>query len=401
MAYLNYAGMGVPSPATRRALHEAVDRFLSSRGTAGFDGFDEARQAARDRAAALLGCLPEEVAFVPNTSAGLNLVAAGLDWRPGDEVVVFDRDFPANVQPWLRLSRRGVAPRWVPMRDGRHETSDVEAALSPRTRLVAVSHVSFLTGSRIDLAGVCELAHATGALVCVDAAQSAGAVPVSVATTGVDFLAAGGHKWLCGPPGSGLFACRTELLDRLPHAPFGWTGYEGARTFMVEGGGRFTYDLPLKASARRFEPGAPSVLAVLGLGRALEDLAEAGIDAVASRVLELAGRLRRGVAARGYRVLGPADPAGESGSGIVTFAHPGGPNGPIVHELARRGIVVGFPDGWIRASAHARTRDDEIEELLDALPPARGSRPVRGTRPVRGLAQTATGSTREPGPPAS
>jgi cysteine desulfurase / selenocysteine lyase len=368
VAYLNYAGMGILSARTRQELHEAVDRFLSSRGTAGFDGFDQARQAARDRAAALLGCLPEEVAFVPNTGAGLHLVAGGLDWRPGDEVVLFDRDFPANVQPWLRLAGRGVVPRWVPMRDGGYDLADVARTLTARTRLVAVSHVSFLTGFRLDLARVCELARGAGALVCVDAAQSAGALPVSLAASGADFLAAGGHKWLCGPPGSGLFACRAEVLDRLPHAPFGWTGYEGARAFMLEGEGRFTYDLSPKRSARRFESGAPSVLAILGLGRALADLTEAGMETVSRRVLELAGRLRREVAARGYLVAGPGGPAGEATSGIVTFAHPSRPNGAVVRDLARRGIVLGFPDGMIRASAHAWTSDEEIDELLDALP---------------------------------
>src|SRR5439155_6021588 len=121
---------------------------------------------ARQAAATLLDCTPQEIALVQNTSTGVHLVADGLHWRPGDEVVVFDRDFPANVRPWTRLAGRGVTVRWVPMRDGGYDLGDLAAVLTPATRLVAVSQVHFVTGFRVDLDRVCALAATVGALVC-------------------------------------------------------------------------------------------------------------------------------------------------------------------------------------------------------------------------------------------
>jgi cysteine desulfurase / selenocysteine lyase len=363
MPYLNYAGIGLLRRPAIAALHAAVDQVLA-RGAAEYGRLFAARAAAQAAAGRLLECDPDEVAMVSNTSAGIHLVADGLDWRAGDEVVVFDRDFPANVQPWRRLADRGVVLRWIPMRNGGYELDDVADAIGPATRLIAVSHVNFISGFRIDLDELCRLAQPVGALVCVDAVQSLGVLPLSVARTPIDFLAAGGHKWLCAPPGTGLFYCRRDRMDLLRWAPPGWTGYDGAAAVLHEGAGHLDYELPLRPDARRFEGGMLNLLGLVGLASALEELVEIGVDAVASRVLLLTARLREGLAEHGYTVLSPA---GAARSGIVSFVHIEKSGEELFKLLEATGCHVAYPDGKLRASPHYWTSEAELDEFIAVL----------------------------------
>ncbi|MGW4892479.1 aminotransferase class V-fold PLP-dependent enzyme [Kitasatospora sp. NPDC004240] len=363
-AYLDFAGFGRLRPPAVAAMRTALEEVLPH-GSAEVGRLFGARAAARRSVARLLDCTPEEVAFVPNTSAGIHLVADGLEWRPGDRVVLFDGDFPANVRPWQRLRRLGVELSWVTMRDGGYRIADVAAAILPGTRLVAVSHVNFATGFRCDLDAICALAAEAGALVCVDAVQSLGALPLSVARTPVDFLAAGAHKWLCGPPGTGLFYCRAERLELLRTTPTGWFGYQGAAG--VTGGlpGQLRYDLPERAEAARVEGGMYDLVGMAGLAAALAELEEAGTAAVGARVLALADRLRTGAAELGYRLATPPDAAGNSG--IVSFTSPFSDTVGLVERLAAAGIQVSAPDGLVRVSPHFWTTDEEVEVILFEL----------------------------------
>ncbi|WP_051812805.1 aminotransferase class V-fold PLP-dependent enzyme, partial [Kitasatospora sp. MBT63] len=362
-AYFDHAGLGRLRPVAAAAMRSALDDALPH-GSAGVGPLFPARAAARRSAAALLGCTPDEVAFVPNTSTGIHLVADGLDWRPGDRVVVFDRDFPANVRPWQRLERHGVRLSWVPMREGGYRLEDVADAIGPAARLVAVSHVNFATGFRLDLDAVCALAARAGALVCVDAVQSLGALPLDVAATPVDFLAAGAHKWLCGPPGTGVFYCRADRLELLRSTPTGWFGHEGAAE-VSKGPGRLRYDLPERAAAAKVEGGMYDLLGMAGLAAALAELTGVGIEAVADRVLRLAGRVTAAAAGLGLPlVLGPDAPAA---SGIVALSRPGADGMRMAEKLISSGIQVSTADGVLRISPHYWTTDREIELLLGRL----------------------------------
>jgi len=363
MPYLNYAAIGLLRRPAITAMHVAIDQALA-RGLADYDQLFAACDAARTTAGRLLECDRDEVAFIGNTSAGIHLVADGIEWRSGDEVVLFDRDFPANVQPWRRLARRGVVLRWIPVRDGGYELDDVAHVIGPATRLIAVSHVNFVTGFRIDLDELCKLAHPAGALVFVDAVQSLGVLPLSVARTPIDFLAAGGHKWLCAPPGTGLFYCRRDRMDLLRWAPPGWTGYDGALDVLNKGAGHLNYELPLLPDARRFEGGTPNLLGLVGLASALEELVEVGIGAVTSRVLLLTSRLREALAERDYTVLSPD---GAARSGIVSFTHTEKPSEKLYELLTTAGCHVSFPDGKLRASPHYWTSEVELDQFIDVL----------------------------------
>ncbi|MHA6757531.1 aminotransferase class V-fold PLP-dependent enzyme [Streptacidiphilus sp. PAMC 29251] len=362
-AYLDYAGFGRLRPPAVRAMRAALEEVLPD-GSVHVGQLFGARATARAAFARLLDCSPAEVALVPNTSTGVHLVADGLDWRPGDQVVLFQGDFPANVRPWLRLERLGVKPCWVPMRQGGYLLEDVAAAIGPQTRLVAVSHVNFATGFRCDLGAVCALAARVGALVSVDAVQSLGVLPLSMADTPVDFLAAGAHKWLCGPPGTGVFYCRAERLPLLRSTPTGWFGFDGAAELM-KGPGALRYDLPERATAARVEGGMYDVLGVVGLAAALAELESVGGAAAAARTLLLADRVRSALLDRGYCPAGSSDPAAQSG--IVSFSEPGGDSARMVADLARAGIQVSVPDGLVRVSPHYWTNDAEIDFLLSAI----------------------------------
>jgi selenocysteine lyase/cysteine desulfurase len=363
-SYLDHAGIGLVRPAVRSAMIRVIDEVLS-RGSTEYGQFFAARGAAREAAAALLGCTPDEVALVGNTSIGLHLVADGLDWSPGDEVVVFERDFPANVQPWRRLTELGVGLRWVPMRAGGYDLDDVAALIGPATRLVAVSHVNFLTGFRIDLDALCALAARHSALVCVDAVQSAGVVPLSMARTPVDFLVAGGHKWLGGPPGTGVFFCRAARLDLLRRAPLGWFGYDRSDLLFGRGPGYLVYDLPPRPAARRFEGGMHNFVGITGLAAAFAEIEAVGVDAIWARVQKLTATLRDGVTERGYLLAGPAEPA----AGIVTFHTPEPDSlAEVYAQLLAGGCRCSYPDGHIRFSPHYWTAADELDAALALLP---------------------------------
>lgn len=364
-AYLDYAGLGRLREGAVAAMREALVQVYPH-GSARIGRIFPSRPAARAAAAALLGCAPHEVALVPNTSTGIHLVADGLRWAPGDEIVLFDRDFPANVQPWRQLvERRGVRLRWVPMRDGGYELEDVAAAVGPATRLIAASHVNFATGFRLDLDALCALAAPVGALVCVDAVQSLGALPLSVARTPVDFVAAGAHKWLCGPPGTGLFYCRAERLPLLRDLPTGWFGFDQASDMLSKGPGHFSYDLPPRPGTARVEGGMYDVVAMVGLAAALEECVRVGTEAISGRIKVLTEHLREGLGELGCAVQPVQSP--DAWSGIVSFTDARRDCGRLVEQLVAAGLHVSYPDGKVRVAPHYWTEQEEIELFLDVM----------------------------------
>ncbi len=306
---------------------------------------------------------PHEIAFIPNTSAGLALVARGLGWREGDEVVITNVEYPANRYPWEDLKRLGVKmieARQQP--DGRIDVEDVIDAITDRTRVVSLSHVQYASGYRIDLRPIGDAVHEAGGYLCVDAIQSLGAMPVDVTSLGIDFLAADGHKWLLGPEGAGIFYCRADLVELLHPAVIGWRN-------MVDAEDYGNYHFKLLADARRFEPGSHNVAGLLALGASMELLLEVGLETVWSRIEALTRRLCDGLADKGYRVFSPRRDAGER-SGIVCFEPPAraGDLRMIAGRLQRQDVIVVVREDRLRASPHFYMNEAQVERLLAALP---------------------------------
>lgn len=305
----------------------------------------------------------DEIAFVPNTSTGLTLVARGLDWRQGDEVVITNVEYPANRYPWEDLKRLGVKLIEVPqLADGRIDVEDVIDAITDRTRVVSISHVQYASGHRIDLRPISDAVHQAGGCLCVDAIQSLGAMPVDVAALGIDFLAADGHKWLLGPEGAGIFYCRGDLVELLHPAVIGWRS-------MVDAEDYGNYRFKLLPDARRFEPGSHNVAGLLALGAGMELLLRVGLDTVWTCIEVLTRRLCDGLADKGCRVFSPRRDAGER-SGIVSFEpRPGTGDAPtIAAQLQKQGVIVAVREGRLRASPHFYMNERQVDRLVEALP---------------------------------
>ncbi len=358
LAYLNHAGV---APVSTR-VEEALRRFLAEITRRG--AFDYARvsdaevERVRDRAATLLGAGSSEIAFVKNTTEGLGLVAAGLDWRRGDQVVTCDLEYPSNVYPWWSLADRGVETVLLRAEAGRLPLERVQEALqSPRARLLALSSVEFGSGMRHDLEALGRLCQERGVLFCVDAIQTLGCLPLDVERCRIDFLAADGHKWLLSLEGCGIFYCARRVLDLVRPWVVGWRSVVDNHDFD-------TYRTELQPGAGRFEEGTPNTAGVFALGAAIDLLLEIGIDAIAARVLALTDRLVAGLVERGAECLSPR---GAEASGIVSFRLPDEPVARTVARLRAQRIFVVARRGGVRASPHFYNDEGEIDRLLAAL----------------------------------
>jgi selenocysteine lyase/cysteine desulfurase len=358
-AYLDYAATGILS----RDTHAAAADFLRSRtGTvpdrppnnfpADLALFDD----ARSRAAQLIGADMRNVEVVPNTSLGLTVLAQGLDWRPGDRIAVPACEFPTNLMPWHGLRARGVEVDLVPHADGTFSVDDIARVLTPRTRLVTVSWVQFLSGFRADLAAIGDLCRAHGALFCVDAIQGLGALALDAPALGIDLLATGGHKWLCSMQGAGFVYVADSLLDRLQpmrgwlNGPVDWDDFESTT-------------LDLHPDATRFRMGTLPTTQVYALHAALGGWLDVGPPVVEQAVLRAAARLAEGLDALGLARYGSADPA--HASGIVTVRAPD-PEALHAH-LASCGVTASLRNRLLRFAAHAHTRAADLDRALDAV----------------------------------
>ncbi|MFQ6048532.1 MAG: aminotransferase class V-fold PLP-dependent enzyme, partial [Phycisphaerae bacterium] len=238
------------------------------------------RQADRVRqlAAKLINASPEEVTFVKNTSEGICLVANGLKWNTGDNVVTTAVEFPANIYPWMNLAAQGVHLKMVGEENGRIPLDKLIAAVDSRTRVVAISAVQYASGFRTDLAALGQACQEKGVLLCVDAIQALGVLPIDVRQMHIDFLSADGHKWLCGPEGAGIFFCRKELLGYVHPSQPGWMCMVNAEDYG-------NYQFEFRRDARRFDSGSYTIAGIFGLGGSLELLLQIGIEQVAHHVL--------------------------------------------------------------------------------------------------------------------
>jgi len=359
VAYFNNAGV---APISSR-VDEALRRFAGEASRVGAlhypRFFDAEVERVRARAALLLHASAEEIAFVKNTTEGLGIVAAGLDWQPGDEILSCDLEYPSNVYPWWSLHDRGVETQMLRGRDGRLPLEVIEQALErPRVRLLALSSVEFGSGARNDLEAIGNLCRERGVLFCVDAIQSVGCFPIDVRSCAIDFLAADGHKWMLSVEGCGIFFCSKRVQELVTPRIVGWRSVRNNRDFD-------TYHMDLQPSAGRFEEGTPNTPGIFALGAAIDLLLELDVRAIAQRVLALTDRLVEGLRERGAEVRSPRGP-GEA-SGIVSFTIPGQTPADTVRKLRAQRIFVIERRGGVRASPHFYNSEEEIDRLLTAL----------------------------------
>lgn len=362
--FFNHAGV-CPLPA---AAADALRRYADEASRGAYLETTWYAQLGRLRAvlAGMIGASAGEIALLKNTSEGLATVAAGLTWRPGDRIITTAVEYSSNMYPWMDLSRRcGVELVVVPARtrdDGALVVSEDELIAEiacPRTRLLAVSHVQFATGQRMDIVRLGEACRAAGVRFCLDAIQTVGVLPVDVNAAHVDYLAADGHKWLLGPEGAGFLYVRRERMEELRPPMLGWNSVRNPFAFG-------TYDLTLKPDASRYECGTLTIPAFLALLASAELLAGAGVAFVAGRLKALGDHLGAGLRARGYRIVSPRD--GQRWGGSVCFRREGLDSAAEAIRLRNEHrIEVVAREGNLRASPHFYNTTDELDLLLDAL----------------------------------
>lgn len=340
------------------ATHARIQEYLATALAAPHTRPAAVRQEVRELLAELLGGLPEDFAMMSGTCQGINAVAAGIDWRAGDNVVVPDGEHWNNTFPWLSLRSRGVEVRVVPLAsDLAVLPESVEALVDDRTRVVSTAHVQFATGHRCDLQRLSAIAHRRGALFVVDGIQGAGACPVHLVEDGVDVYAAGGFKWLLGMPGTGFLYVNAEARRRIrPSAP----GMFAAGASIKE--------VAFHDDARQYEGGSIAYSLFHGWCAGLRVLRELGVRAIFERNVRLTGRLLEGLAAKPHvRLMTPVADAGARSQIVAVTLGSAEANRELCERLLAEGVVVANRGETVRIAPNFFNTEEEIDKLLGLL----------------------------------
>ncbi len=361
-AYFDHAAVAPLPRTTAQAIVEFAQEAMLD-GDTRWPQWAEENERLRTDFASLISCQPSEIALIPNTSFGINVVAEGLDWQPGDNIVLPAGEFPSNRFPWLNQCRHGVEVRIVGDNDANE--IDVEALLATidgSTRLVAASWVGYASGYRLDIDRLTAEVHRRGAYFFLDAIQGLGVFPLDLEKTPIDFLAADGHKWLLGPEGAGMLMIREPHLAKLACVPVGWNSVRASHQFS-----HAAFDI--RPAAARYEIGSQTMVGMRALRQSLGLFLQVrkvhGDAAIANRILELTGKLIAGLRRFGATIAAAAKDMHRSG--IVTFSIPQLEPSIIRRIALERNVVVSCRGIGVRASVHAYNNDADIQRLLDAV----------------------------------
>ncbi len=354
--YLNHAAVGPLPTSVMEAVRSVTEEKLY--GELFWSSWEETAEKARKSIAELINARPEEIALVPNTSEGLGIIGNGLDYEPGQNIVTSNLEFTSNLFVWQALCKRHkMELRAVSARGESLEIDDFRNLIDEDTRLVAVSHVQFSNGFKIDLDELCKIAHENGAYVVTDAVQSVGQLPVDVRNLDVDFLSCSGYKWLLSPIATGFLYVRSALLDTVYPTVVGYRSAEVMDDFS------FREFEPAK-SARRFEHGQLNFPGFSGMLEAIRFLKRYGIQRMEARIRKLTDQIIQGVSRlQNVSVLSSVEPNHRSGIIKLSCRNPEF----LENKLRVEGIVVSVRAGGLRISPHFYNSKDEIESFLHSL----------------------------------
>ena len=363
--YMNTGGTG---PLSRQMVDSITSQYRAAM-EGGPDipsikgPINEEFEKARGTVADFFGVTPEEIAMLRSISEGLSTVAYGMDWHPGDEVIVTEEEHPTGIMVWLNLeAERGIKIRRMPLPEDRSEMlAGLDALINERTKLVCISHVTTDTGTRLPAKEICDLAHARGVPVALDAAQSAGQFQVDLRDMDCDFYAGTGHKWLLGGWGTGFFYAKRDWVERLKVS---WTGSQAGvldRQTMA--------DLEFLDTAHRFEFGGRHTVLYGAMGKAIEYIDGVGIDTIETRSLQLADRLKAGIAEIPGATLRSPE-SHEFSTGIVAFSLAGLQGDELNSQMFERWRILGRPalqHSAMRLCCAFFTEDREVDTIIEAI----------------------------------
>ena len=347
------------APLPKR-VKQVVTAFIDDAtrfGTAHYETWVLELERTRKKFAELINANPDEIAFVKNTSEGISIVANGFDWQLGDNVVIPDIEFPANVYPWWNLKQRGVETRMVKSVEGRVLFDELIKQVDNRTRILSISSVECNSGFRSNLNRLGTFCKEKGILFFVDAIQSLGVLPLDVKKDHIDFLSADGHKWMLSVEGLGGFYISKNVVDRIRPTTMGWGNVVNAENFM-------DYDFTLQKDAKKFEEGTPNTISIHAFGAALGLLLETGIDNIEKRVITLGDYIIAELNRRNIKIY--SSTLLNERSGNISFILDKDVS-KLYSFMLENKIKLTVRDGLVRFSPHFYNNEDEVLQVFDLL----------------------------------
>jgi len=343
-----------------RPVIEAMELYITENSRTDIDGFNSFLSKEKDSKkliSKMINTNPDRIAFIDNTSTGINILAQGIVWEKGDRILLNDLEFPANVYPFLNLEKEGVIVDFVKSKGGIVTADDLIEQIKPETKLLSVSQVQFLTGYRIDLEKLGNECKKRGIIFSVDAIQAMGAINPDVKKCNIDFLSSGTQKWMCGLQGLGFIYLSEEFQNKLQQKFVGWKSVKNAWNIL-------DYDLSLRDEASRYQNGTISEIGVYAVCAALNLMKEIGYKNIEEKVLNNAAYLTDKLIEIDLKPL-LANCENKNRSGIVTCKVN---NTEKLHEeLLNKKIHSAVREGYIRFSPHFYNNNEDIDKVIAEL----------------------------------
>ncbi len=354
--YFNHASTG---PLSRPVL-DNINKVLYEKSQTNIDEFIGLQSVIRETKndlGELINTTADRIAFVDNTSNGINVLSQGIQWRKGDRILLNDLEFPANVYPFLNLEKHGVAIDFVKSHNGIVTADDVSEMIKPETKLVSISQVQFLTGYRADLEKIGNICRDKGIIFSVDAIQGLGAVRLDVEKDKIDFVSAGSQKWLLGLQGLGFIYVSKKLQESMVPGNVGWLSVEDAWNLL-------NYDLTLKKTADCFQGGTLNSIGIYALNASMKIFKEFGFNEIEKNIVNNSTYLMKRLNAIGIKPI-LAGCSSKELSGIVSFAHK--ESKKIFDKFLQNNIHCAVREGMIRLSPHFYNTADETDKIVEIL----------------------------------
>ncbi len=357
--HLNHAAVA-PWPLQTAQAVKAFAEENARQGSKDYDLWLLREKDLRQRLAQLINAAStDEIALLKSTSEGLSLIAYGLPWKSGDNVVIPAEEFPSNRIVWQSLERFGVETRLIPVSSDNDPEQALIDAMDSNTRLMSCSSVQYATGLRLDIERLGHACKQSGTLFCVDAIQSIGAMQFDVQAYQADFVVADGHKWMLGPEGSALFYCRKALIEQLELKQYGWHMVQDVSDFNKK-------DWQPNETAQRFECGSPNMMGIVALHASVGLLLDIGMESIEKQVMEKSAYLANKLAAlTNIEILNP--PGDNRRSGIVLFRKSDADTEALYHHLQKYNVICAMRGDGIRFSPHFYTPLEKMDAAVSLV----------------------------------
>ena len=354
--YVNHAAVSPFSEITRKTL----DVYQNKRSHLPVDvypGILETKKQWKSQIVQLLNASsPDQIAFVPNTSFGLNMIATGLDWKPGDRILLNRMEFPSNIYPFMNLERLGVIIDWINVEGGQILPAAIESQMTSRTRMLSLSFVQFLNGFSADMESIGRICKAHDVLFVVDGIQGTGVIPIDVQKWQVDAWVAGGHKWLMWPMGTGFLYVQPDLLTRLHPMFAGWLSVKDSWNML-------DYNLDFLETAEKFETGTTNFMDLMCAAAVLDHFTQIGIPTIQSRIRENAGILLEAFRDLPVQVLTPESEGDRSGIVSLKVENPES----VFEALQGEKIIAAVRGDVLRFSPHCTNTPEEMGRIVEVM----------------------------------